>query len=408
MGASIGLGESMFHGHHESPPRRFDRILFVNGLRTRGGEERVVTDLARGLVRRGYEVAAACDAQGVAVDDMRSAGASIFDVKLRDKNSVGSLIGIQRAIRRWEPALVHAHGSYAGLYGRVAAFLLRVPVAWTVHLHPLWRDGAQLTEGRRYRVVYRTVLRALDHMAAETVFVSSGLQEAFTEFLGRTPARSTLVQNGIDVEKYRPSASRRAALRDRLGLRDSDVVVGAAGRLIPRKGFDTLLRSIALVRNRRVVTLIAGDGPERAELEALAVGLGIADRVRFLGLVGDMHRFLPGFDVGVLASRGEGMPLIALEMLATGVPVVLSDIPMHEQFDALRPSVRYARTDDPEAFATAIDSFLDAPNRATLREDARRKVERGFSLDTMVDAYVDLYDRLLDGRVRARTAECGP
>jgi glycosyltransferase EpsF len=158
---------------------------------------------------------------------------------------------------------------------------------------------------------------------------------------------------------------------------------------------------MALVRNRKVVTLIAGDGPIRGELEALAVKIGIARRVRFLGVVADMHHFLPGLDVGVLASRGEGMPLIVLEMLATGVPVVLSDIPMHRGFGAVGRSVRFARTDDPEAFAEAIDTLLDAPDQATMKEDARRMVELDFSTDAMVSAYVDVYQRLLGNRLRA-------
>lgn len=141
--------------------------------------------------------------------------------------------------------------------------------------------------------------------------------------LGADPDRTLVLRNGVDLELFRPSPDRQA-VRDRLGLTGFTLI--SVGALIPRKGHDLVIS--ALPDCPDCTLMIAGGGPQRSQLEALARQLGVADQVRFLGEV--PHQRLSDYysaaDVMVLASEREGWANVLLEALACGVPVIASNV----------------------------------------------------------------------------------
>lgn len=129
------------------------------------------------------------------------------------------------------------------------------------------------------------------------------------------------IENGVDLERFRPASA------DPARARSGELVVGCAARLVPGKGVADLLRGLALVpESERVVVQVAGEGPERPALEALAATLGLDQRARFLGYVPDMPAFWRSCDVAAVPTRElvESFSIAAVEAMACGIPVIAS------------------------------------------------------------------------------------
>jgi glycosyltransferase involved in cell wall biosynthesis len=171
------------------------------------------------------------------------------------------------------------------------------------------------------RLLLRYTLRKADRV----ISVCSALKEVMIE-LGIPPAKITIVPNGVDVKKfYRIS---KAAARKDLGISEDRKVIVSVGNLIPRKGYDLLIRAIKILIARfgldNPCVAIVGEGPSKRELEKLISALGLNDQVRLVGAVPhkDLHRWYSAADVSCLTSSREGWPNVLLESVACGTPVV--------------------------------------------------------------------------------------
>jgi len=171
---------------------------------------------------------------------------------------------------------------------------------------------------------------------------------------------------------------------------DSAFLVATAGRLQPRKGFDTLIRSVAAIPGAWL--WIAGEGPERAMLEALARDLGMADRIRFTGWVAEPIHYLAAADAFVMPSRHEPLGNVLLEAWHAGVPSVStrSEGPswyMRDGVDGLMVDI-----DDVPALSTALERLRDdRAAAATFAANARDRLEQLFSEKAIVSAYREVF-----------------
>jgi teichuronic acid biosynthesis glycosyltransferase TuaC len=207
--------------------------------------------------------------------------------------------------------------------------------------------------------------------------------------IGIPAERVRVHRTGVDLDRFAPR-DRRAA-KAALGIAGPLVV--SVGALIPRKGHDMVIRAVASLPG--VTLLIAGEGPERGRLDSLIAQSGAADRIRLLGSVahGDLPPLLAAADVMALASLSEGLANAWIEALASGTPVVISDVGGAREVvtDAAAGRV-VART--PEAFAEGIAAVLaDPPDAQTVRGFAA-----GYTWEANSAA---LYDHL-SGLVEAR------
>ncbi len=208
------------------------------------------------------------------------------------------------------PACVHTHHVGPLLYAGAGARVAGVPVLLHTE-HDAWH----LSSPRR-RALVSAAMSTLRPMACAD---APHVARAFSEALRRP--EPLVVPNGVDTARFRPSRDGRARgeLRAALGLPPDAGIVGVCARLEHVKGVDDAIRAAAL--GSWWTLAIAGDGSQRASLEALAASLGVSDRVRFLGLLGDTVPFYRGLDALCLPSRDEGLPLTLLEAQACGIRV---------------------------------------------------------------------------------------
>jgi glycosyltransferase involved in cell wall biosynthesis len=190
-----------------------------------------------------------------------------------------------------------------------------------------------------------------------------------------------------------------SALRQQIGCRCDDVVIGSVGRLVEQKDYPTQLRAFALAAARvpNLRMAIAGDGPLRSTLEHLARELGIADRVRFLGNQEDVPALLRSVDLFVLSSKFEPFGVALLEAKAAGLPIVataVNEVPkiVVDGESGLLTSPENA----PNMAALIVKLAKDRDLRSRLGACARIEAQQQHSLQAAVAAYETLYDALPD------------
>lgn len=209
-----------------------------------------------------------------------------------------------------------------------------------------------------------------------------------------------VVPNGVDVDRV----DRALATADRevdLG-RDARPAGGLTlltiGRLVDEKDQRTLLDAFARAARPEDRLLLVGEGPLASQLEQQARELGIADRVRLMGLMprDDVYRLLGSVDAFISLSKGEGLPLAVLEAMTAGLPVVLSDIAPHREIVEGKDVAEIVPVGDVAAVATAMTRLqnLSATERAALGDRGRRVVLDSFSLRAMTDGYQRTYSKI--------------
>jgi glycosyltransferase involved in cell wall biosynthesis len=165
---------------------------------------------------------------------------------------------------------------------------------------------------------------------------------------------------------------------------------------VEAKGYDVLLEALAGLDVPGLRVLFAGDGPERARLEALARDLGVESRVRFLGFRSDVPRLLATVDLVAMPSRWEGNSIALLEAMAAGRACLVSDIP--ELVEGAGDAARRVAAGDARAWAGALGALLADPEQRRALGRAAREAAARFSIEASARRYVDLYEEVLGRR----------
>ncbi|MDP1571545.1 MAG: glycosyltransferase [Vicinamibacterales bacterium] len=312
-----------------------------------------------------------------------------------------ALVRLFQEFRRLKPVLVHTHMAKAGLLGRVAAMAYNLtrgtaPRARVVHTY-----HGHVLEGY-FRPSVTAVFLGLERLLARVtdaiVAISPAIREELLEtYCIGTPAQYHVVPLGFDLAPFGAvDDEARVEARRALGLPPDAPVVTTVGRLTAIKQHDLFLEVVARVAERHpaLVALVAGDGELRADLEARARALGLADRLRFLGWRRDLPVLYAATDVFVLTSRNEGTPVALIEAMASGVPGVSTDVGgVRDVIDSPETGVAVTGLD---ALAEGVTALLDDPaRRAAMGRDARASVMARYGFDRLVDDVARLYASLL-------------
>lgn len=288
-----------------------------------GGMKSHVLQLCRGLRNHGFECEIACPGDSDLVHDSLEAKIAVHPVPivgplnpLRDPLAIVSLAEV---IRERSPALVHAHGSKAGLIARLAVLLAgRPPVVVTVHNQVLYAGISPLM-----RRVYIAMERRLARRTARVITVSEALRTEMIDVFGLDPRLVTRVYNGLDLAPF-VSAGDRAASRERHGIPPDALAIGLAARFAPQKALEILVEAAVpvLEEYRDAVLVLAGAGPLLEFVKTKARATSVRGRILFPGLETDMPGLLSALDIYASSAIAEGLGLGTIEAMAAGLPVV--------------------------------------------------------------------------------------
>lgn len=211
----------------------------------------------------------------------------------------------------------------------------------------------------------------------------------FAKKAGIKREKMAIASTGINIEKF--SKTKKGRIRKELGIKEKDILVVYAGLIVPRKGIDTMIKSIARIKNKNVILLLIGEGPEKKRYIKIASKLGIKDRVIFKGWRKDIPQILKGSDILFLPSRGEGLPGIVMEAMASGLPIVASNIPCTNDLVADAKNGFLCKIDHIACFADRIKKLSENKRlREKLGKEGRKRIKE-FDWNKIVKKYLKLY-----------------
>lgn len=359
--------------------------LVITGLGV-GGAERVVVDLADGLVSRGHEVLLVY-LTGEALVQPKNPAIKIVALGMRSALGVlGAYRLLRNVLRAFKPDVVHGHMVHANILVR----LLRL----TLPLSRVITTAHNSNEGGRLRML---AYRWTDRLADLSTNVS---EEAVTSFLQRRavkPGRMVVVHNGIDTEKYRYSETARLGVRRELGIAKEITLLLAVGRMSEAKDYPNLFIALSLLggSNSGCHLFVAGDGQLFEPLARQVKTLGLQSCVHFLGVRQDVARLYSAADAFVLSSAWEGLPMVILEAMANERIVVATDCGGVKE--AVGDTGFLVPPRQPEALADSLRAVfsLTTQEKQRLGLLARERVCRLYSFDAALDKWVALYSACL-------------
>lgn len=296
-------------------------------------------------------------------------------------------------IRRFKPEIVNVHGVGANCFclGLLRPWT-RVPTVVTVHgiielpgIAPeCFQFGYTGTEAKIMNRVCVNILRRCSFVVGVSQSIVDFARKASPEGL----QRFLVIRGGVDI----PPRNGRSDNYGNYAL--------VIGRMEKVKGFDILVRSLALLPRQcdGLHALVAGDGPEKAHLQKLAKELGVESRLTFLGMMDrqKIHQLLEGCRFLVVPSRSEGLGTVNLEALAHSKPVIASAVGGIPEVIKDRETGLLVKRDDPEALASALIALWSNPEQGRLMgERGRAVVEKEYSWEGLATKYVELYESLL-------------
>jgi glycosyltransferase involved in cell wall biosynthesis len=305
----------------------------------------------------------------------------------RDRRALHQL---RQVLRDQRPDIVHTHSSKAGVLGRRAAQREQVPAVvhtvhgWSFHDHmPRWR-----------RAVYRRLERRAARWSDRIITISELDREKGLGAGIGTPEQYDVIHELNDLARYDGAGAPEDA-RAQLGLPSDAFVVGTVGRLSEQKDPLTWIRVAAQVAEAVPAArfVMVGDGPLRPDVERRAAELGIGDALTLTGLRDDVPDLLPAFDVFLLTSRWEGLPLVIPQAMASGIPVVASTADGNREAVRARENGLLASPGDPAGFAGAVLELRDRALASRLVA-AGRTTARDFALERTIPELEQVYLRL--------------
>lgn len=362
------------------------RVLHVINGELYSGAERVQDLLALRLGEFGFDVGFACVKPDQFPDRRQSKDAPLHRVPMKSRFDAARARELAKVIVDGRYQLVHTHTPRAAFVGRLASWRARVPMVHHVH-SPTARDTESAVRNRVNTIIERMSLIGVRAL----IPVSSSLVE-YLAGEGFPKSRIFMVANGVATPDSLPAAPS-------LG---SEWVIGCVALFRPRKGIEVLLEAIAQLRRQGKPVRVLAVGPfdtaaYEHEVKQLADRLGIAESVEWTGFTNDVAAQFARMHAFVLPSLfGEGMPMVILEAMANGVPVVASRVEGIPEVIQDRRTGVLVEPSNASALSLAIGELVDGGlNREDMRRDAYQRQAECFSDRSMARGVAEVYAQVL-------------
>jgi glycosyltransferase involved in cell wall biosynthesis len=356
-------------------------ILFVTVGYTLGGSENMIARIAPLLQNRGYKVRVlAFKGWGPVSEKLRKEGIECISLSGRGKFDIRVLWRYFLYLREYPPDVIIAFLYRAYIPTRIFGFLLGIPNISSVQ--GVWGN---------MNLILKTIDRVTAPLSCGIYSCSNAVTEFLTRDIGIKKDFIATIHNGIDVDSFSVKIDKKKKFEE-LGLEYDSRVAGTVSRLYePTKGIKILLEASKIVQSKiGSELLIIGSGKDEKKLEKTAEDLGV--RVLFLGERTDIFEILQVMDVFVLASFYEGFPVVILEAMAAGLPVVATNAGGSREAVLDGKSGFIVETGNPTKLAEKIEILLkDDEKRKNFGEEGFKRVKEKFSIDKTVDGIESLW-----------------
>ena len=369
-----------------SAPIKVAQITLSMG---QGGIENLLVSMAGYQQKKNISTYLYClDSGGELLETIKSAGA-IVRVFHRKPGTDWKLIRLlAKAYKEDGIDIVHTHNQAAHFYGCLAKLLTSKPIIVNTE------HSRHYIEGHWRRSLEKKIL---SYLTKKMVTVSDELLYASIEKDRIAPAKLATISNGIDLNKFNGSGSTEISkLKEKMGYRSNDQIICIVARLNPIKNHKLLLEAFTQIykTKRNIHLLIIGDGELRSELEAYAVRLSVDDKVKFLGDRSDIPELLKMSNVMVLCSYREGLPLVLLEGMAAGIPIVVT--PGANRSGIIKDlETGFVCEETAVQLAKKITIVLESHKVQQVINNARKCVSEDYSIAQTAEQYKMIYAQAL-------------
>ncbi len=359
-----------------------------------GGLETLLAECINRMPRDKYRHAVVCltDYSDFSKKIVRP-GVDIFALHKRPGLGLKTHFSIWSLLRRIRPAILHTYNISALEYS-VVATLAGVPV----RIHAEHGRDASDPDGSNWK--YNLLRRACRPFIDRFVPVSADLRRWFKDVIGVREQKNTLINNGVDTRQFFPAMNddrHHAAAH----FSKDCFVIGTVGRIQDVKNHAGLIDAFIFLcaqlpaQKDRLRLIIIGDGPLLAGLRQKVSDAGIAHLVWLPGARDDIAALMQTFSVFAMSSIAEGTPVVVLEAMASGLPVVATKVGGMPEVILDNVTGKLVPVHDNQAFASALARYVLAPElRLQHGAAGRQRIERSYSIEAMLDAYTGLYDTL--------------
>jgi glycosyltransferase involved in cell wall biosynthesis len=317
-------------------------------------------------------------------------GISLHHLQMAHKYDPRVVIRLAKLLNEYD--VIHAHGWPVIMFVALASFFSGKP-QFILTEHSV--------TNRRRRPFLKWLDRFIYSRFDQVVAVSQAVAESLQAWQPQIGHKITVIYNGIRMAYFK-SAEPKNEIRRQLGLDEQSPVIFASGNFRFAKGFDLLLQSMVTLidkyRNDNVadeklpVLVITGEGELQLSMAELAQRLGIAENVRFLGFRKDMPVILKAADLFVLSSRWEGCPMVILESMALGVPILATGVGGVPELVIDNQTGQLIQSGSPTELANGIYDLLQNSERAAcLAEQGQQRLTQSFSIEQKARAMTTLY-----------------
>jgi glycosyltransferase involved in cell wall biosynthesis len=366
------------------------RVLFLTTSMPVGGAETLLVNLVRRMDRSRFAPEIVCLKERGPLGEELAAELPVHAELLSQKFDFRVLPRLWQLMRKPKADAVITVGAGDKMFwGRIAAKLAGVPVIVSALHSTGWPDGIG------------PLNRLLTPWTDAFIGVATAHAEHLTNVEGFPAEKVHTIYNGVDCVRFAPRSG--TAIRHTLGIAEDAPVVGILAALRPEKNHELFLHGAKQIQSAipGAQFLVIGDGPRRAELESLAADLGLSSAGHFLGSRSDVPQLLNACNLVGLTSHNEAAPVSILEALASGVPVVASNVGSVKESVLDGVTGRLFSPGDLEAYAQAAIELLSKPAlRRQMGAEGRRRVMEQWSLESMVRGYEQLIEGIFAAKAR--------
>lgn len=361
------------------------RILHVVLSLDVGGLENGVVNIINGLSPERYESHVVCiQHKGDLAKRLSSACLSLVELRSYGRSNLRVIAKIFSIIKQRRINIVHSRNLKAYLACFWAAKAARVKLLHSEHGRDYPFSSIGMLQQRLYTI-----------FTDKVVALSSDLKRSLVRYIGISPRKIRVIINGVDTKRFAPGSNE--ALRSELNIPNSAIVIGSVGRLVAVKNFGELIRGFHLLAKNwnNIYLVIVGDGVERHFLDCLILELGLQKKVFLLGERDDVNKVYGIFDIFALTSLNEGLSNTLLEAMASGKPVVASDVGGNSEIVVEDSGGMLYESGNVEQLVRGLDNLVNSSlERAYKGNLARQYSVNNYSFSSMIMKYEAIYSEL--------------
>jgi len=371
------------------------KILHLISDLSTGGAEMMLHKLVAKMERSKFlNVVVSMTDRGSLGDQIESVGVPVFTLEMRrGVPNPFAMLQLRRLLMKERPQILQTWLYHSDLLGVLVGKFSGVPViAWNVRCSDM--------DFSRYPFTSKLVFRLLARLSRlpDAVIVNSYEGRRCHEVLGYAPRQWSVIPNGFDLDQFRPDPSARLKFREELKLPEDAVLIGMIARFDAMKDHENLFRAMQLMRqrDRNVRCVLVGNGmtEDNNEICRIISRYGLIEQIYLLGERHDIPFIMSGLDIMVNSSLTEGFPNVIGEAMACGTSCVVTDV--GDSALIVGEAGRVVPPKNPEALAEACEKLigLGREGRMQLGAVARARIQKHFSISSIVSQYEDFYQNL--------------